>query len=111
MIEKTILDYLTAHDYDAYMERPARPPEEYVLIEKIGSERTDFITTTTFALQSYASSLLKAAELNDNLKQVMDEADTLTGVSASRLITDGNFTNTAAKQYRYQAQYEVTHKE
>lgn len=111
MIEKTILDYLNNNDIEAYMERPSKPPSEYVLIEKTGSERRDLITTTTFAVQSYADTLYEASLLNETVKQTMDEADTLEGVSASRLVSDYNFTNTAAKQYRYQAVYEITHKE
>ena len=111
MIEKTIYDYMKSEGFEVYMERPAKPPAEYVLIEKTGSRRSNYITTSTLALQSYAPTLYKSAALNEQVKKAMDEADTLVSVSASKLISDYNFTNTAAKQYRYQAVYEVTHKE
>lgn len=111
MIEKIILDYLNDNNIQTYMERPSVPPEEYVILEKTGSRTADLITTSTFAIQSYASTLYKASLLNETVKEVMKEADTLTGVSASHLVSDYNFTNTAAKQYRYQAVYEITHKE
>ena len=111
MIEKTILDYLKDKKFEVFMERPPVPPEEYVLLEKTGSRRSDMITTTTFAIQSYAPTLFKASELNEEVKDAMDEADSLTSVSASELVSDYNYTNTASKQYRYQAVYEVTHKE
>lgn len=111
MIEITILNYLRGNGFDAYMERPTSPATPYVLLEKTGSNRSNFITTSTFAIQSYADSMADAAELNEQIKETMDEADTLTGVSASKLISDYNYTDTAKKQYRYQAVYEVTHKE
>lgn len=111
MIEKTIYDYLKEAGYAVYMERPSKPPEEYVLIDKIGSRRYNCITTTIFAIQSYAPTLYEASELNEQVKKTMDEADTLVSVSASKLVSDYNQTSTASKQYRYQAEYEVTHKE
>ena len=111
MIEKTIYDYLNEAGFAVYMERPSKPPEEYVLIEKTGSRRLNCITTTKLAIQIYAPTLFRASELNEQVKQTMDEADALVSVSASKLVSDYNFTNTAAKQYRYQAVYEVTHKE
>lgn len=111
MIEITILNYLKSNGFDVYMERPTNPTAPYVLLEKTGSSRTNFITTSTFAVQSCADSMAAAARLNTQVKQIMDEADTLTGVSASKLISDYNFTNMATKQFRYQAEYEVTHKE
>lgn len=111
MIEKTILDYLNDNGIVTYMERPPKPPEEYAILEKTASSTKDMITTTTFAIQSYASTLYKASLLNERVKEVMNRADTLIDVSSSDLNTDYNFTNTAAKQYRYQAVYEITHKE
>ena len=111
MIEKTILDYLLGRELTAYMERPEEPPQSYVLIEKTGSSEDDLIITSTIAIQSYAPTLYEAAALNEQVKRLMNEADTLSSVSASKLVSDYNFTSTASKQYRYQAVYEVTHKE
>jgi hypothetical protein len=111
MIETVVLNYLLDEGFSAYMERPSKPPEEYVLLEKTGSRRSNLIVTSTFAIQSYAASLADAAKLNEQVKEAMNEADTLTGVSASVCVSDYNYTNTTAKQYRYQAVYEITHKE
>jgi len=111
MIEKTILDYLKDNDVNAYMERPSTEPAEYVLLEKTSSSTRDMVTTSTIAIQSYAKSLYEAASLNEHIKELMKEVDTLIGVSASKLVSDYNYTNTAAKRYRYQAVFEITHKE
>ena len=111
MIEKTIYDYLNdVASVDAYMERPETKPASYLLIEKTGSRVENQIETSTIAVQSYAPTLFKAAELNEEVKGLMKElpyADN--SVSAVKLNSDYNFTNVADKQYRYQAIFVVTH--
>ena len=62
-------------------------------------------------VQSYAGSLLEAAQLNDQVKQAMDSLPELADIGAARLNSDYNFTDTASKRYRYQAVYDVTHYE
>lgn len=110
MIEKIVLDYLNAHaPVKCYMERPAKKPSKYILIEKTGSTRANKIVASTMAVQSYAPTLYEAAELNETVKALMDEIITLNEVSAVRLNTDYNFTNPADKQYRYQAVFVLTH--
>lgn len=111
MIEKTILDYLNENaSVPCYMERPEKKPTSpYILIEKTGSRRANLITSSTFAIQSYAGTLYGAAQLNEEAKALMDNLRVLPEVSASKLNSDYNFTNTADKQYRYQAVYVVTH--
>lgn len=110
MIEKTVLDYLNEHaSVECYMERPEKKPNKYILIEKTGSTRSNHIEASTFAVQSYAPTLYEAAALNEEVKSIMDDIITLDDVSAIRLNTDYNFTNTADKQYRYQAVFVLTH--
>lgn len=110
MIEKTILDYLNAHvSVPCFMERPEVPPASYVLIEKTGSTRSNHINQATLALQSYAPTLYQAAALNEEIKTIMDESIELDSVCRAQLNSDYNFTDTAAKQYRYQAAYDITH--
>ena len=110
MIEKIILAYLTENaSVPVKMMRPEDPPEKYIMLEKTGSSRRDKITTSTFAVQSYAPTLLEAAELNEEAKELMDSTISLKEVSGARLNTDYNFTNAATKQPRYQAVYEITH--
>ena len=108
MIEKIILDYLQeALSVPVYMEQPIQKPESYVLLEKTGSARDDFISTATVAIQSYAKSLHEAAKLNEVVKEKMDNIVTLDAVMGARLNTDYNFTDTEAKRYRYQAVYDL----
>jgi len=110
MIEKTILDYLTAEmSVPVYMEFPEIPPESYVVMTKVGSSRTNLINSATLEFQCVSTSLLNAATLCDELKAVMDGAAILSEVSRARFAGDYNATFTASKSYRYKAVYEVTH--
>lgn len=109
MIAKTLLDFLAEDlDIDVYMEQPSEATN-YVLIDQTGSSRTNHITTTTIALQSYAPSLYEAMVLNDRVKGAMERFATLSEVARVELDTDYNFTNTTTKQYRWQAVYLITH--
>ena len=109
MIAKTLLDFLAEDlDIDVYMEQPSEVTN-YVLIDQTGSIRTNHITTTTIALQSYAPSLYEAMVLNDRVKGAMERFATLNEVARVELDTDYNFTNTTTKQYRWQAVYLITH--
>lgn len=110
MIEATVRTYLdSALDVGAYMQRPESEPSSYVLIEKTGSTKQNRIESSTIAVQSYAGSLYEAASLNEAVKSAMDGIVTLNSVSAVRLNSDYNFTDTTAKRYRYQAVFVITH--
>lgn len=110
MIEKTILDYLSQNlTVPVVMERPATAPATYVLIEKTGSSKRNQIYTATIAIQSYAPSLVEAAELNETVKSTIEGAVELNRICQVSLNSDYNFTNTAMKQYRYQAVFDITH--
>lgn len=110
MIEKIITDYLNSVlSVPAYPEKPEKPPERYVLIEKTGSSQENFITTATVALQSYAESLFLASTLNEEVKKAMDNIVVLDEIGKSKLNSDYNFTDTTKKKYRYQAVYDLTY--
>lgn len=112
MIEKTILDHLSASlDVPCYMERPANAPDSFVLLEKTGASRENQLSTAILAVQSYAPTLLEAARLNERAKTAMFDAVQRPSVAAVRLNSDYNFTDTAMKGYRYQAVFDVTHYE
>lgn len=112
MIESTILSFLSETELDApiYMEIPSRPPEEFYVMENTGQRMTDHVRTTTLAVQSYAQSLERAADLAYDIDQVilnrLVELDEVAGV---RVNSVHNFTDPSTKQYRYQGVYVVTH--
>lgn len=110
MIEKITLDYLKSKfDIPVLLEVPAKIPPVFILIEKTGSSRTNQIESSTLAVQSWADSMYKAAGLNDEVKAEMLNMVDLDEVSAVRLNSDYNYTDTETKSYRYQAVFDITH--
>ena len=110
MIETIVLDYLSSVlPEPCSLEVPERPPARFVVLEKTGSIRKNFIDTASFAVQSYGPSLFEAAELNERVKAAMDDLILLPDIISSKLDSDYNFTDTATKKYRYQAVYNITY--
>lgn len=112
MIELTVLNYLSeALSVPVKMEVPIDPPEKLVVLEKTGSSRVDRLNTATIAAQSYAGSLAEAAALNEEVKAAIDNMIELDAISACRLNSDYNFTDTSMKKYRYQCVYVISYLE
>lgn len=114
MIETVVLTHLkTALDMtNVFMEVPRdNLPEKFVVVEKTGGDRANHISSSEFAVQSYAASLYDAAVLNEAVKAAMDSLVEEVDVARSAYQTDYNFTDTETKRYRYQAIYDITHYE
>lgn len=110
MIEKTVMDYLSAAlSIPVYLEVPENPPTAFVLLEKTGSSRMDWISSATLAIQSWAMTLLDAAKLNEQVKAAMDRMPDTEDVGRAVLNSDYVYTDTATKRYRYQAVYDITY--
>lgn len=82
---------------------------EYILIEKTGSGEENHIKKAVIAIQSFADSLYRAAEINEEVKKTMKEIVELEDISKCDLNTDYNYTDVARKKYRYQAVFDITH--
>lgn len=108
MIETMILNYLSEKiSVPVRMEEEPDLPEEYVIIEKTGSGRTNLINRATVAIQSYSNSLYNAAQLNEKVKEAMNHITDLDDISRCELNSDYNYTDTSRKKYRYQAVYDL----
>lgn len=108
MIEAVIKAYLDNElDCPVYLEHQSDPPAEYVIFEKTGTSKSNFVETATIAIQSYSSSLYKACDLNNKVKAAMEGFDTLSVVAGVHLVSDYNYTDTTTKKYRYQAVYNL----
>lgn len=112
MIEKTVLDYLNTNlSIPVYMEVPGDPPDTFVTIEKTGAGKENQIQTATFAVQSWAPSMLAAATLNETVKDLMFSIVAIASISKSALNSDYNYTDTGTKFYRYQAVFDLVYKD
>lgn len=119
MIETTIKDFLTGalDGVPVFLEMPETPsprhphiPDRFVLIERIGGNKSEQIHTASFALQSYSrESLYEAASLDEQVRDAMDDLDSLENIGAVRLSSNYNFTDTEIKIYRYQAVYDIVY--
>lgn len=110
MIEKIYLDYLNSvQEIPVYTEEPSNKPEEYYLLEKTGSGFENHIFTATLVIQSYGGSLFRAAEMNEQIIQVMHNSVVLDEVGSCRLNSDYNYTDINTKRYRYQAVFDIVH--
>lgn len=110
MIEIIVLDYLAdVLAVPVYMEIPEKPPERFVVLKKADSRREDFLYQSMFLARSYGGTLLEAAQQNEQVKTAMLGLAALPEVSGCYLTGDYNFTDTAAKRYRYQAVFDIYH--
>lgn len=110
MIELIIKEFLDGQlDVPSFFEHQTELPDRYVLIEKVGGNAHNRLKSATVALQSYAPSLYEAATLNEQVKAVLSEFDTVDAVSGVHLNSDYNFTDTDTKSYRYQAVFDINY--
>lgn len=110
MIELVIKKFLDENlKVPSFFEHTKNMPESFVIIEKTGSGGSDYVHSATFAFQSYAPSLQKAAELNETVKKTVEQLVTVNEVSGVHHNSDYNFTDTETKKYRYQAVYDINY--
>jgi len=110
MIEVEMKQFLDGHlSVPSYFERPKDPPKRYVLFEKTGSSKRNYLPESTFAFQSYAESMYEAAKLNEEVKEAVEDLIILDKISKIKLNSDYNYTDTEAKSYRYQAVFDIKH--
>lgn len=110
MIEIIIKQYLDSHlSVPSFLEQSGKMPDSYILFEKTGSSKRNYLSSATFAFQSYAGSMYDAAKLNEELKEVVENMIELDEISNVQLNSDYNFTDTTTKKYRYQAVFDINH--
>ena len=110
MIEETVLDYLSEKiPVMVRMEEELDMPAEYILVEKTGGRENNHIRRATIAVQSYAGSLYRAMQINERVKEAMNDIVVLDEISRCTLNSDYDYTDTTRKKYRYQAVFDIVH--
>lgn len=110
MIEIIVKNYLTKLlDIPVVFEHQKNLPKRYIILEKIGGSKENFLNSSTIAIQSYAESLYEAAKLNEKVKQLMNDLIKVEEISKVKLNSDYNFTDTETKKYRYQAVFDINY--
>lgn len=109
MIETTIRNYLiSVQGVPVLMDQQAGMDEVYI-IEKTGGGERNHIRTAMLAIQSYAKTKARAAQLCEDVIAYMMSAVTLDEVASVSLNSAYDYTDTASKSYRYQAVFDITH--
>lgn len=112
LIEQTVMDYLEDQTgIPTYGERPKRPDPEYLLVERTGSGEEDLIRRAAIAVQTYADSMARAAEMCEIVERAMKDITDLENISKCKLNSSYNYTDTESKKYRYQAVFNLTYTE
>ena len=108
MIELIILNHLQ-DKLPEPVDLEKRSPQTggYVVFEKTSGGKSNHLPSATFAFQSYGESLYQAAELNERVKYAVESLIELDEIRGLDLNSDYNFTDTATKEYRYQAVYDI----
>lgn len=110
MIEIIVKEYLSEFlEIPIVFEHQENLSKRYVLLEKTGSSRENFLNSSTIAIQSYAESMFEAAKLNEEIKNLMYNLINVAEVSKVSLNSDYNYTDTETKEYRYQAVFDIYH--
>ena len=110
IIESLVIQYLNDHlNVPAYGDVPQNAPSKFIIVEKTSGGRINQINKATLAVQSYAPTRAEAAELNETVKETMLGIVELAEIGGCHLNSDYNFTDTAKKQPRYQAVFNITH--
>lgn len=110
IIEKYLIHYLADMlALPTYAEKPLKPPESFLVVDKLGSSVDNLIISSSVAIQSYGRSRLEAAELNEAVKRVMEVLPERPEISRCKLNSDYPYTDTETKRNRYQAVFDITH--
>lgn len=112
MVEKLVIKYLNEHEdiaFPVYGDTPRGGDFCYYLVEKTGSVNRDHMHTAQIAVKSYGGSKEHAASMNEAVIGVMLGLPSLPNVSACKLNSDYDFTDTAKRRYRYQAVFDITY--
>ena len=109
MIEISIFNFLKSKGLNVFMEVPAQAPQEFYVLEKTGSSRTEHINESTFALQSYGETMLRAAQMSEDAKTILEQLIALSSVSRVSAVRDYNYTDPTTKKYRYQIVFTIIH--
>lgn len=109
MIETIVIDYLRAQlDVAVKAEVPADyTGGELCVVELLGASRENQLPGAVIAVQSYAPTLLGAADLSDRAIEAMLAITELDAVCFCGLNSAYNFTDERSGRYRYQAIFEL----
>lgn len=110
IIEKKIIEYLNPLlSVEVVAETPENAPDSYVRIERIGRVVRNHVTTDSIAFQSYGTTMLEAAELDEAVQRHIEGMISLDEISNVSLQSNYNASDTSNLKYRYQCIYDIVY--
>lgn len=109
VIETYVVQYLTDRGYAAYGEVPRTIGGEFVTVEKAGGSQPNHIDRATLAVQCWADTMLRAAELSDDVADAIRELAEEDAISRVSVTGPYNFTDPSREKYRYQMVAEIVY--
>lgn len=110
MIESILLNLLTAAlGVPVYVMRPEDLPSgRFIVLDRIGTTKENYVTSYTVAVQSYGTSALDAAELNESVIATMED-EVLADPRFARVHLSNSQmqTDTVRKRARYQSTFDI----
>lgn len=111
MIEALIINHLNngLDGVQAHAQIPNRKPRSFVVVERTGGTIENHIKQGMFVADCFASSVLEAAELCEQVIALMESLVIHDEVASVRLNSHYNDTDTALHEYKYGALFEITY--
>lgn len=110
MIEQTIIEYLQPLlEVPVSTQKREDHPARYVIVERTGGGMENHIRSAMIAVQAYGATQVEAAELHEEIIDLMLSIIGLPEICACDLNAEYNFTDETTKEYRYQSVYDVVY--
>lgn len=109
MIEAILIDYLgTELNVPVFVMMPDTMPQgNFIVLDRIGTGKTNYITSYEMAVQSYGDTAFSAATLNELVIEAMENLLADDRFSRIHLNNSQMQTDTTRKLNRYQSTFEI----
>ena len=109
MIEAILVDYLeTELDVPCFVMMPDTMPQgNFIVLDRIGTSKTNHVTSYEMAVQSYGNTAFSAATLNELVIEAMEDLLSDDRFSRIHLNNSQMQTDTTRKLNRYQSTFEI----
>lgn len=110
LIEPIILKYLNDNlDVPVDTSMPDDLPEKFVIFSVVEHNRKNYIDHATIEFQSYAKTKLDAAEIDDKVRELMEDIIFLPEVAASRCGGGNDQNDSDVDRFRYRCYFNLTY--
>lgn len=109
LIESVVYNYLkdNIEDIPVSVGIPDNRADRMVVIMKIESGKDNEINEATIEIRSYGKTKLDSAEIDENVRELMEELYTLPEVMACRFGGGNDYPEEGTKSFRYRSYFNI----